>query len=144
MARRSADRGFSRTDRLSESIREIVATELERLDDDRLDLVTVTSVSVDNDLAHAAVYYSALVADQQGRGDAVADALADQRWRIQRVVNRNVRARKTPQIEFRPDDVLRQALRLDDILEGRTQVPTTDDPDERNPHDNNPDQDTAT
>jgi ribosome-binding factor A len=139
MARRSADRGFSRTDRISETIREIVATELERLDDDRLDLVTVTNVTVDNDLAHAAVYYSALVAAQEGRGDEVADALEDQRWRIQRVVNRNVRAKKTPQIAFRPDEVLQQALRLDDILEGRTQVPTTDDPDE-----DDPDQDKAT
>ena len=129
MARRSADRGFSRTDRISESIREIVATELERLDDDRLDMVTVTNVTVDNDLAHAAVYYSALVAAQEGRGEEVAEALADQRWRIQRVVNRNVRARKTPQIAFHPDDVLQQALRLDDILEGRAQV-SSPDPDE--------------
>jgi ribosome-binding factor A len=130
MARRSADRGFSRTDRLSESIREIVATELERLDDDRLDMVTVTSVTVDNDLAHAAVYYSALVAENDGRGDEVAEALDDQRWRIQRVINRNVRARKTPQIAFHPDDVLQRALRLDDILEGRANVPTSEDPDE--------------
>jgi ribosome-binding factor A len=130
MARRSADRGFSRTDRISESIREIVATELERLDDDRLDMVTVTNVTVDNDLAHAAVYYSALVAAEDGRGDEVAEALEEQRWRIQRVVNRNVRARKTPQIAFRPDDVLQQALRLDDILEGRAHVSTSEDPDE--------------
>ena len=106
-----------------------MATELERLDDDRLDLVTVTTVTVDNDLAHAAVYYSALVAAQEGRGEEVAEALADQRWRIQRVVNRNVRARKTPQIAFHPDDVLQQALRLDDILEGRAQV-SSPDPDE--------------
>jgi ribosome-binding factor A len=107
-----------------------VATELERLDDDRLDMVTVTTVTVDNDLAHAAVYYSALLAAQEGRGEEVAEALEDQRWRIQRVVNRNVRARKTPQIAFHPDDVLQRALRLDDILEGRAEVARTDDPDE--------------
>jgi ribosome-binding factor A len=119
MARRSADRGFSRTDRIAETIREIVATELERVDDDRLELVTVTSVTVDGDLAHAHVYYSALVATDRGRADEVEEALDESRWRIQRVVNRRIRARKTPQIAFHPDDVLAEALRIDDIIEGR-------------------------
>ena len=44
------------------------------------------------------------------------EALEELRWRIQQVVNREVRLRKTPQIEFRPDDVLASALRVEEIL----------------------------
>lgn len=110
---------FHRTDRISEAIREIVATELERLDDDRLQLVTVTAVEVDNDLATAKVYYSALIAESEHRAEEVAEALEDLRWPVQRVVNGAIRARKTPQISFHPDDVLRSALRIDDLLAGR-------------------------
>jgi hypothetical protein len=35
---------------------------------------------------------------------------------VQQVVNREVRARRTPQIRFRPDTVLSSALRIDEIL----------------------------
>lgn len=112
---------FHRTDRISEVVREIVATELERLDDDRLQMVTVTAVEVDNDLATAKVFYSALVAESEGHLHEVAEALEEARWPIQRVLNGAVRARKTPQISFHTDEVLRNALRIDDLLAGRAQ-----------------------
>lgn len=97
-------------------MREIVASELERIGDERLELVTVTAVKVDRSLARADVYYSALSAEEDGRGDEVAEALEDQRWKVQQVVNRDVRARRTPQIQFHPDDVLTSALRIDELL----------------------------
>jgi ribosome-binding factor A len=123
MARRPSNRQqFHRTDRISEVIREVVATQLERLDDERLDLVTVTAVDVDADLNSAKVYYSALTAEARDGLDEVAEALDEARWSIQRVVNSTVRARKTPQISFHPDDVLRSALRIDDLLPGRRDV----------------------
>ncbi len=107
---------FSRTDRVGELVREVVASELERIGDERLELVTVTDVVVDGSLEHAAVYYSAMQAESEGRLDEVPEALEELRWRIQQVVNREVRLRKTPQIEFRPDDVLASALRVEEIL----------------------------
>jgi ribosome-binding factor A len=126
MARRPGNRQqFQRTDRVSEIVREVVALELERLGDDRLELVTVTAVEVDNELAVAKVFYSALMAEDSGRIDEVADALEDVRWRIQRAVNATVKARRSPQITFIPDEVLRSAMRIDDLLAGR-QDPTTE------------------
>jgi ribosome-binding factor A len=120
MARRPSNRQqFHRTDRISEVVREVVATELERLDDERLDLVTVTAVDVDADLNTAKVYYSALTAEARDGLDEVVEALEEARWPIQRRVNATVRARKTPQISFLPDDVLRSALRIEDLLAGR-------------------------
>jgi ribosome-binding factor A len=120
MARRPANRQqFQRTDRVSEIVREVVALELERLGDERLELVTVTAVEVDNELSVAKVFYSALVAEDEGREHQVSDALEDVRWRIQRAVNATVKTRRSPQIAFIPDEVLRSAMRIDDLLAGR-------------------------
>jgi len=117
-AARRAPRQFNRTDRLGELVREVVATELERIGDERLDLVTITDARVDGSLEHADVFFSCFQAEEDGRLDEVTGALEEQRWKVQQVVNREVRARKTPQIAFRHDDVLRSALRVDEILRG--------------------------
>lgn len=119
--RAQARHQFNRTDRIAQTVREIVATELERIDDERLELVTVTDVAVDADLATAKVYYSAIVAEQEGRLDEVAEAFEEVRWPIQQEVNRGIRARKTPQVSFLPDEVLTAALRIDDIVAGRVE-----------------------
>lgn len=101
---------------MGELVREIVASELERIGDERLEMVTITAVNVDGALETADVFYSALGAEEDGRSDEVAEALEDRRWKVQQVVNREVRARRTPQIRFRPDTVLSSALRIDEIL----------------------------
>jgi ribosome-binding factor A len=101
---------------MAETVRELIANELERIGDDRLDLVTITSVKVDGDLSRARAYYSALTAESEGRVDEVAEALEDHRRKVQAVVNRAIRARKVPQVEFRPDDVLASALRIEDVI----------------------------
>ena len=43
------DRRYPRTARVNELVREVVAEELERIDDERLELVTVTGVDVEPD-----------------------------------------------------------------------------------------------
>ena len=56
MSRRSnhgSARQYPRTARLNELLREIIADELERMDDDRLHLVTITSVDIEGDLTVA-------------------------------------------------------------------------------------------
>jgi ribosome-binding factor A len=98
-------------------IREIVAGELERLGDERLEMVTVTGVRVDGSLDTADVFYSAFTAEEDGRLDELDEAFEDVRWRIQKKVNGAIRARRTPQIRFRPDDVLEGALRIEEIIE---------------------------
>ena len=44
--RQSPTRKFPRTARINESLREVLAETLEGIDDDRLELVTVTAVEV--------------------------------------------------------------------------------------------------
>jgi len=124
--RRSPARPYARTDRIAEAVRSIVATELERLSDAELEMVTITGVTISGDLDVAEVFYSAMTAEAEGREDAVAEALELTRPRIQRVINRQISARRTPQLEFHPDEVLRAALHIEDIIEGRVEVSDDD------------------
>ena len=102
-ARRTA-RQYPRTARLNQLLREILADALERIDDERLDLVTVTAVEVDADLRHALVCYDSL---QGAEGDAeVLEALAESR-RLQAAIGRQARLKRTPELTFEPDPAVR-------------------------------------
>ncbi len=101
---------------MGEQLRSIVASELERIGDERLEMVTITAVDVDGSLETADVFYSAMSAEEDGRAEEVAEALEEQRWKVQRLVNREVQMRRTPQIRFRQDTVLSSALRIEEIL----------------------------
>lgn len=105
---------YPRTARLNELVREIVAEELERLDDERLELVAVTQVVVDSDLRHAAVYFDSLAGADAD--DAVVEALGEHRVRLQAAIARQARMKRTPELAFRPDDVERGADRVERIL----------------------------
>ena len=93
-----------------ELVREVVASELERIGDARLVLVTITDATVDGSLEHGRLL-SALQAEDgrldEGRGSGAAlEGAAG--------VNCEVRARHSDQP--RHDDVLRSVLRADQIL----------------------------
>ncbi|HSH22881.1 MAG TPA: 30S ribosome-binding factor RbfA [Acidimicrobiales bacterium] len=105
-------RRYPRSARVNELCREIVADELERLDDPRLDLVTITHVGVDPDLRHAVVEFSRLGRDE----DDAAEALAEHRVRLQAAIARQARLRRTPELAFRPDEVIRTGARIEQLL----------------------------
>jgi ribosome-binding factor A len=113
MARRErSQRQYPRTARVNELVREILGDALERLDDDRLQLVTVTHVHVDPDLRHALVEFSAL-----GEGeDEAAAALAEHRVKLQASIARQARLKRTPELRFQVDTVIARAARIDDLL----------------------------
>ena len=103
-----------RTARLGELLREVIGEELERIDDPRLELVSITSVEVDADLNRAIVSYDSLAGEA---GDAeILQAFAARRVRLQAAVGRQIHARKTPVLQFRPDEVIRHAERIEQIL----------------------------
>lgn len=105
---------YPRTARVNELVREIVAEELERLDDDRFALVAVTKVVVDPDLRHAVVYFDTLAGD--AADEEVLAALGDVRVRLQAAIGRQARLKRTPELRFEPDDVERGAERIEGIL----------------------------
>jgi ribosome-binding factor A len=114
-------RDYPRTVRLNQLLQEIVAEEIERLDDERLGLFTVVGVEVDPDLRHAVVWYTALGLDDVGVANEagsveLAEALDEHRARLQRAIGRQARMKRTPELSFRPDAVIRQAERVEQIL----------------------------
>ena len=116
MPRRSgrggSPRGYARTARVNELCREILADELERIDDERIELVTVTHVAVDPDLRHATVSFSRLDRDV----DEASGALAALRPRLQAAIGRQARLKRTPELRFVVDDVLARAERIEDLI----------------------------
>jgi ribosome-binding factor A len=105
---------YPRTARLNETLREVIADELVRLDDERLSFVTVTQIDVDQELNRAIVYFDSL--DGPAADDTIVDVLGEHRARIQAAIARQIRAKKTPILTFQPDEVIRSAERIDDIL----------------------------
>ena len=114
MARRrqSGSRRYPRTARLNELVREIVAEEIRRIDDERLGFFTVTAVEVDPGIEHAKVLWTDLGASD----DVVLEVLEEHRPRLQQAVNRQTHLRRTPILTFHPDEVERKASRIEEIL----------------------------
>ena len=101
---------------MNEALREVLAEELELVDDPRLDLVTVTGVDSGADLRHAVVWFSAL-----SRGtddDEVVEALSRHRVRLQAAVGRQLRMKRTPELTFKGDPAIAVGTRVEDILKG--------------------------
>jgi ribosome-binding factor A len=117
MARRTRHqtaREYPRTARLNRLFQEILAEELERIGEDALEGVTITSVVCDADLGRAVVYY-----DNPGGSDddeQVLGGLGELRGRLQAAIARQARIKRTPELVFRPDDVLRGAARVEQVL----------------------------
>jgi ribosome-binding factor A len=127
----SGARDFPRTARLNHLVHEIVAEEIERLDDDRLGLLTVVAVDVEADLRHATVWYTSLSdgpatgsapdagsgsGDAQGEATELVEALEEHRPRLQAAIGRQARLKRTPELAFEPDPVAQSARRVEAIL----------------------------
>ena len=114
MARRRSNRTreYQRSARLNELLREIIAEELERVDDDRLDWVSVVSVEVDNELTKARVYLSSL----EENGDEIIKVLSEYRGQFRKVIGRSARIRRVPDLVFMIDPSIRSGNRIEEIL----------------------------
>ena len=86
--------GYPRTARLSEVLREVIGDELTRIDDERLDLVTITAIDVDPEMNRAIVYFDSMFGEEGDEG--VILALNEFRPRIQASINRQMHCRSVP------------------------------------------------
>jgi ribosome-binding factor A len=109
---RQPQRQYPRTARVNELLREILAEELERVDDERLAMVTITHVRVDPDLRHAVVDFSSL---GEGEDDA-REALVEHRVLLQRAIGRQARLKRTPELRFEVDRFIAEGARIEELL----------------------------
>lgn len=111
--RRANPAAGNRTARVGELIRRILAEELESFDDERLSMVSITSVVVDRELHRAVVWFTTLQGDDDPE---IAEAFEEYGGRLRRAVSSQARLRHTPMLEFRFDETLQSAERIEDLL----------------------------
>jgi ribosome-binding factor A len=113
-------RKYPRTARVNEVMLEVLADELERMGDPRLELVTLTGVDVSRDLAHARVYYSTMTATAVDNRDTIpedaATALVAAGSHLRGIVGRQMRIRQVPRLEFVVDSGIVSGQRIEDLL----------------------------
>ncbi|MEX1037918.1 MAG: 30S ribosome-binding factor RbfA [Acidimicrobiia bacterium] len=93
-------------------LREVIADELEKMSDSRLEFVSVTGVDTAPNLRKAVVYVDALTDDP----DEVIEALRAARPRLQREIGRQVRIKYTPVLDFDLDSGVMAGQRIEQIL----------------------------
>lgn len=120
-----AVRGYARTARINEVLREVLADQLERMefDNELLGMLTITAVECDPDLRHATVMLSSM-------GEADKEALASARVAMQAAISRELQLRRTPQLRFVADPAVAAGMRIEEILgqlpPSRNSEPDTD------------------
>ncbi|MGH3650823.1 MAG: 30S ribosome-binding factor RbfA [Acidimicrobiia bacterium] len=108
--------------RVNSTIREVLADEIEKMSDSRLELVSVTAVETAPNLRQATVFIDVLGREDQD--DALA-ALRGAAKRLQSVIGREVRIKYTPTLEFAVDPGIIGGERIDELL--RSLNPTTEE-----------------
>lgn len=117
MARRPRGqrRDYARTDRVGELIRQIIAGQVERIGDERLELVSITGVQVDNELEKAVVYYDLFDVDAADEVDA---AWWEAKGKLKSAVGREAHLRRVPDLVFELDPSIAAGARVDELLTG--------------------------
>jgi ribosome-binding factor A len=100
--------------RVNEAVREVLSDAIKLLKDPRVGFVTVTDVRTSPDLRHAKVYVSVLGSESERT--ATMDGLASAHGVLQSAVNRELRLKRTPTLDFVYDDTAERADRLERML----------------------------
>lgn len=96
---------------LEREISNIIRTEVK---DDRLKFVTITKVSLTNDLSIATVYYTVIGTDDQKI--TTSENLLDAKGFIKSSLSKKLEIRKTPDLKFKYDESLEYGDRIEQIL----------------------------
>ena len=102
--------------RVDEAIREVLSDALGAdLKDPRIGFVTVTDVKTSADLRHARVYVTVLGGQDERKASLAG--LQSAHGVLQRRVNRELRMKRTPTLEFHYDDTTDRAMRMEELLD---------------------------
>ena len=103
--------------RVDEAIREVLSDALGSADlkDPRIGFVTVTDVKTSADLRHARVYVTVLGGEDERTRSL--EGLQSASAVLQRRVNRELRMKRTPTLNFIYDDTSERAVRLEKLIQ---------------------------
>jgi len=101
--------------RIDEAMKQVLSEEIPTLKDPRIGFVTVTTVETSRDLDHAKVWVSVFGTDRQR--ERTLEALAGARGVLQARVNRSLKLRRTPQLEFVYDRAVEHGVRMTHLID---------------------------
>ncbi len=101
--------------RVNEAVRQVLSEALPELKDPRIGFVTVTGVVTSPDLRHARVFVSVLGNEQkQQKSMAGLDAAHGV---LQARISRELRLKRTPQLEFAYDRSVEEGVRMSALID---------------------------
>jgi len=107
----SEERARRIANRILEEIADLLIKEVS---DPRLQMVTITDVKVDRELAYATIYFSIL--DDPSRVEEVKAGLERARGFLRSQLASRIRLRSFPQLRFRYDPTSVQVARIEELL----------------------------
>ena len=135
MARHKTRQNAGRNIRLADQIRKDLAGIIQReIDVSRAGLITLTSVDLSPDYAHAKVYFTVIGAEP----DAAAAVLNEKAGWFHSLLFKLLHIHTVPTLRFIHDEGIVRGLHLSRLIDeanrpgGEAQVSEPDDPDERN------------
>ena len=122
----TANKSFSRKDRVSEQIRrelaELIRTELK---DPRVGMISITDVEVTADYAHAKVFFSTLAGSEHVAG--VLTGLQKASGFLRRELGKRISIHMTPQLHFVFDQSLERGADLSKLIQQAVAISGPDD-----------------
>ncbi|MBP9115289.1 MAG: 30S ribosome-binding factor RbfA [Acidimicrobiia bacterium] len=109
-----SNKPFSRMSRVNSLVHKVIAQELEELDDDDLELCTVTGVSISPDLRHGDIYISVLGDDT--RTDLALIALDKYKGKIKKKLGQEIRIKYMPDIHFKVDPSIEEGQKIEVLI----------------------------
>lgn len=115
--------------RVDEAVKQVLSETIPTLKDPRIGFVTVTAVETTRDLDHAKVWLSVFGSEKQR--DRTLQALDGASGVLQAQVNRQLKLRRTPQLEFVHDRAVEHGVRMTHLIDELTPAdePATEDDD---------------
>lgn len=107
-------KSYSRLARVNHLVHEVIAETLEEIDDDDLELVTVTGCDVSADLRHAKVFISTLGDD--ARKQRALEALDKHKGQVKRAMSSSIRMKFLPDLHFMGDPSVEAGWQIENII----------------------------
>jgi ribosome-binding factor A len=101
--------------RVNESVRQVLSEALLELKDPRIGFVTVTGVDTTSDLRHARVFVSVLGNEKKQRASMAG--LEAAHGVLQARISRELRLKRTPQLEFAYDHSVEEGVRMSALID---------------------------
>ena len=124
---RHQNKGYARADRVNEQIRrdlaEIIRTELK---DPRIGMISLTSVEVTADYAHASVYFTSMT--DRTAVPTILAGLKKSAGFLRLQLGKRIKIHQIPELHFKFDESLERGISLSALIEEANSVRAKDEP----------------